>query len=434
MSGDLDVAIVGAGIGGLALAHTLRPTGRSVRVFEAAEQVGGRMTSVREDGYTIDTGAEQISGRGYPQTWRLLAELGVDPVAVPKVRAGVGVWRNGRAHPGVADPRGLLTGAGLSWRARLDLVRLMATGASRAGADTVAEFAGRYHPDIGEYLLQPVTGGFFGWRPEHSAVAPFLDLLRRVGPASGWRTYRDGMDTLARLLAEGLDVVTGCPVRKVVARDGFATLTTDAGPVTARTVVLCLPAPQARALYANPPARELPYLTASTYTPMLKVSCLLDRPLAPRRAGRLYCLLLPEREDGVLGGILVDHAKHPDRAPPGRGLLTLLAAPRAIPGLLDAPEEEVVGTLTGAAARYVPGLRAATISAHSHRFRHGLPEATPLALRLQPAFLRRPPSPVEYAGDWILARPNSEAAIESALLAAQRIQAACPRTRRRETA
>ncbi|MCK2241554.1 MULTISPECIES: NAD(P)/FAD-dependent oxidoreductase [unclassified Crossiella] len=434
MSTDLDVAVVGAGIAGLTLAHTLRQAGRSVRVFEAAEHVGGRMTTVRRDGYAIDTGAEQISGRGYDQTWRLLHELGVDPVAVPKVSGEVGMWRDGRAHAGVAHPRGVLTGAGLSPRARLDLVRLLVTGASRARTATVAEFGRRYHPDIGAYLLQPVTGGFFGWHQDRSAAAPFLHLLRMVGPSTGWRTYRDGMDTLARLLATRLDVTTGCAVREVLAGNGSARLSTDAGTFTARTVALCLPAPQARTIYVNPPAANQSYVDACTYTPMLKVSCLLDRPLGPECARELYCLLLPEIEDGVLGGIVVDHAKHRSRAPHGKGLLTLLAAPRAIPDLLDAPEDLVTGTLTTAAEKYVPGLAAALISAHSHRFRHGLPEATPAALRLQPAFHRRPPGPVEYAGDWILLRPNSEAAVRSALLAARRIQATTTLSPRREPA
>lgn len=425
MSPDLEVAVVGAGISGLALARQLRPTDRSVGVFEAAGHVGGRMATVRRDGYAIDTGAEQISSRGYEHTWRLLGELGVAAEAVPKVSGGIGVWRDGRAHAGVAHPLGLITGAGLAPRARLDLLRMMRGGLGRAGAETVAEFARRYHRDLGEYLLQPVTGGFFGWHPDRSAVAPFLHLLKLVGPATNWRTYRDGMDTLARRLAAELDVRTGCAVRQVVADKDSARLTTDAGTISARTVVLCLPAPQARALYANPPAHERPYLDACTYTPMLKVSCLLDRPLAPKCARPLYCLLLPEVVDGVLGGIIVDHVKHPGRAPAGKGLLTLLAAPRAMPELLDAPADIVAGTLVRAAERYVPGLTTAILAAHTHRFRHGLPEATPAALRLRTDFLRRPPSPVEYAGDWIHLRPNSEAAIDSAFLAAQRIRARC---------
>ena len=54
--------------------------------------------------------------------------------------------------------------------------------------------------------------------------------------------------------------------------------------LTARTVVLCVPAPVAAQLYPDAPADERDYLQASTFTPMLKVSCTLARPLRP--AGR----------------------------------------------------------------------------------------------------------------------------------------------------
>jgi monoamine oxidase len=43
---DLDVAVVGAGISGLAVAHALTRLGKSVRVFEARSRLGGRIESV----------------------------------------------------------------------------------------------------------------------------------------------------------------------------------------------------------------------------------------------------------------------------------------------------------------------------------------------------------------------------------------------------
>lgn len=42
---EVDIAIVGAGLSGLAAAHLLHEAGRSVRVYEAAEVIGGRVQS-----------------------------------------------------------------------------------------------------------------------------------------------------------------------------------------------------------------------------------------------------------------------------------------------------------------------------------------------------------------------------------------------------
>jgi len=428
---DLDVAVIGAGIAGLSLAYRLGQAGRSVRVFEAAAVVGGRMATVRHQGYAIDAGAEQIPTHGYDATWSLLADLGITRDRVPLIGSGVGVWRDGRAHHGVADPRGLLTGAGLPAGARLDLFRFQLGTALRRrrfdpdrpedtplGLATVADLGRRYHPDLARYLFDPVATAFFGWDPLRSAAAPFVSLLAAVGPAGGWRTYRGGMDLLARRLAERVDVHTGLAVTRVVAEVDGARLATVDGEYTARQVVLCVPAPVARELYANPPAAEAAHLDECTFTPMVKVSCLLDRPLAPAAKRPLYVLLTPG--DDLLAGLVVDHAKHPDRAPHGGGLITLLSRPQQTVRLLDAPDEEA-HVLLAHAERYVPGIGAATVTSLVHRHRHALPEATPRALAGRAAFARRPAGPVDYAGDWVQLRPSSEGAVRAAALAADRI-------------
>jgi oxygen-dependent protoporphyrinogen oxidase len=430
---DLDVAVVGAGVAGLTAASELRKAGLDVRVFEAEHHVGGRMASFRHQGYTIDTGAEQIPTHGYRATWELLARLGVPLSEVPLIGKSIGMWRDGKARPGVSDPRGLLTGAGVAGRARADQIRFLASLFRRKrefdsdhpedtplGTATIAELTRRYHPDLHDYLYQPVANSFFGWDTTRSAAAPMVSLMLDIGTVSSWRTYRDGMDTLARRLATRVDVVTGSAVQCVIAERDAARLIVGPDTVRARTVLLCVPAPVAARLYADPPPEERAFLSACTFTPTLKVSCLLDRPLAPRSSTPLYALLFPAVQDRVLAGLIVDHAKHPSRVPPGRGLLSLLTSPARIPELLDEPDRLVIDRLTTAARRYLPALPEATRNQFVHRFHHGLPEATPEALRQRAAFMKRPVRPVDYAGDWVMLRPSSEGAVRAGALAASR--------------
>ncbi|MGH3910489.1 MAG: FAD-dependent oxidoreductase, partial [Pseudonocardiaceae bacterium] len=136
-----------------------------------------------------------------------------------------------------------------------------------------------------------------------------------------------------------------------------------------------------------------------------------------------YALVIPATEDRVISVIMVDHHKNPGRAPRGRGLVTLLTCPQATRELIDAPDDEVARHLIEQGERYLPGLRSATVDTSVHRFRCGLPEATPGALRLRPDFLTRPTRCVDYAGDWLMLRPASEGALRSASLTAQRILA-----------
>ena len=406
MKPDLDVAVVGAGIAGLTAAHELRRAGLAVRVYEQLPQVGGRMRSIRQDGWTVDTGAEQVPSRGYRATWELLRRLRATPADVPRVGGAVAVWRGGRAHLGVGEGTAVVTGTGLSARARLDLAVFSAwTGRRRAGFDgdrpehsplgaaTVREVAARYHRDLHDYLFQPVAGCFFGWDTARSTAAPMVSLLLEAGSPSHWRTYRDGMDFLARRLAADTDVVTGRTVREVIDAGGHAVLRFDDGQVTARAAVLAVPAPVAAVLRSDAPAARRP----------------------------VHILLTPAVEEDVLSGVVVDHAKDPGRAPAGRGLVTLVAAPRRVPELLDAPPDEAADVLVRAAERYVPGIGVACRHRLVHAFRHGLPEATPQALRERAGFLSRPVRAVEYAGDWLMLRPASEGAVRAGALAASRV-------------
>lgn len=436
---DIDVAVVGAGIAGLTTAYRLGEAGRAVRVFEVDDRVGGRMASRRHEGYVIDSGAETIAARGYEATWSLIRATGIEPQDVLPIDASFALWRRERAHARLGHPIGLLTGAGMSWRGRLSWLRFTASllAAARqfdpdhpertpAGNRTIAEYAARYHRDVLDLLLQPLSGHCFGWRPDSSAAGPLLDNLMAVGGAGArWMTYRDGMDTLARELAARVDVTTNMKVVQVKPGPGAVRLDMAGGAsISARRVVLAVPAPAALEAHADLPDDERPYLEASTYAPMLKVACLLDRPLDSGTRSRSYVLSVPVIESQSVAGYVFDHLKASCRVPEGRGLVNVFASPWRSPDLLDAPDDEVVSVLCEQAERHVPGLRQATHTTFVHRYRHGLPRATPAAVRERPAFLCRPARRVEYAGDWVMLRPSSEGAVRSGELAARRVLAA----------
>src|SRR6476661_9410221 len=76
----LRVAIVGAGVSGLTVAHLLHPR-HDITVFEAGSYAGGHTNTVRVDlpdeTLDVDTGFIVFNDRNYPSFERLLARLGV---------------------------------------------------------------------------------------------------------------------------------------------------------------------------------------------------------------------------------------------------------------------------------------------------------------------------------------------------------------------
>ncbi len=75
---DLDVAIVGAGMAGLAAAKALMAAGRSVQVLEVRDRIGGRTFTDTSLGFAFDTGAA-----GLVPGSALARELGAKAAAPP---------------------------------------------------------------------------------------------------------------------------------------------------------------------------------------------------------------------------------------------------------------------------------------------------------------------------------------------------------------
>ena len=65
---DRKVIIIGAGMAGIKLAHTLAKKGIKFVVLEASDYVGGRMKSIKFDNHIVEAGANWIHGKSHPIT------------------------------------------------------------------------------------------------------------------------------------------------------------------------------------------------------------------------------------------------------------------------------------------------------------------------------------------------------------------------------
>jgi predicted NAD/FAD-binding protein len=192
----MKIAIVGAGISGLTVAHLVDPV-HDVTVFEAAGYAGGHTNTVRVDTphetHDVDTGFIVFNDRNYPRFERLLRGLGVasQPSTMSfSVSDGRGDFEyNGSSPNGLYAKRAHLV---TPWFQRMiaDLVRF--NRAARALArDT--------EPDGREVSLGH-------WLERHRFSRPFIERLIVPQAAAVWSAEPAQMWTFpARFLAEFFD-------------------------------------------------------------------------------------------------------------------------------------------------------------------------------------------------------------------------------------
>jgi len=298
------VAIVGAGVSGLTVAHLLHPR-HDITVFEAGSYAGGHTNTIRVDlpdeTLEVDTGFIVFNDRNYPNFQRLLAQLGVES---QRSTMSFSVSAVGEDFEYAGTPRGLLAQPGNLTRPAFvrmigEYVRfnrdsrvLLESGDDRTSlGDWLAER--RYSDGFVQKLIVPQAAAVWSADPDQmwSFPARFLvtffhnhGMLSLKGRPQ-WRTVAGGS---ARYV-EALTAAFGDRIRlrtPVAAVERFPdhVLVTPRGrePERFDEVVLATHADQSLAALADATDREHEVLGAIPYQPNEAVLH-TDRSLLPRR-------------------------------------------------------------------------------------------------------------------------------------------------------
>jgi oxygen-dependent protoporphyrinogen oxidase len=190
--------IVGGGISGLASAFTLQECGpRDYTLIESAPRWGGKITTVREDGFTIEGGPDSFITQKTAGT-ELCKRLGLEDQLVGSNSgkgATVYIWSGGRLH---AMPEGMMLMAPtmvvpflrsrlFSWPGKLRMGMEILVPRARTDADE--SLAGFVRRRLGEEALNklagPLMGGIYAADPERlslkSTFPIFLEMEKKYG-------------------------------------------------------------------------------------------------------------------------------------------------------------------------------------------------------------------------------------------------------------
>lgn len=380
------LAIIGAGVAGLAAARLLRQRHPALKItiYEKSAELGGRAATRRREGYTFDHGAQNI--KPSPAVEHLLtAELST--VALRRITLptwifdGAGTIRAGdpalNAEPTYTYANGLdelgnLLAAGLDVRRETRVERLMRD--QRPATNDEEPTPNAQRPTTKDNNRRPTTD----------------DDRRRIPLVGHWSVV-----------------------------NGRSSLVIDPLSIEADAVLLTLPAPQTAAIIAASDApgdlRDalLDELGKASYRRCLSFALAYDW----RIERPFYALVNTDRKH-ALAWLALEHLKTPERCPPGHSLLLPQMSPQWSIDHWDVSAEEAASL----AAEQVSALLGEDLRrplwCDRQGWRYALPDGSADFATLNGIGAR---AGLFFAGDYTAERGRIHLAIESGWRAAEEI-------------
>ena len=290
----MKVAVIGAGISGLACAYRLAKsqTGIDVTLFEANAYFGGHTNTVDVtlDGVThgVDTGFLVFNHRTYPNLVKLFTELDVSTTATD-MSFSVAVidkhleWAGSDLNTVFTQRRNLLRPAFL--RMLADILRFNRTTTAMALAGKDAELAEpvsgfiereKYSVAFRDWYLLPMIGAIWSCSTAQMMAFPIGTLIRfchnhgllQVNDRPQWHTVNGGAREYVRRMLPAIgDAHAGVPVTSVKRGVLGVEIQSARGVEQFDHVVLACHSDQALALLADPSSDETATLGAIGYAP-----------------------------------------------------------------------------------------------------------------------------------------------------------------------
>lgn len=262
MQREIDVAVVGGGLSGLAAAICLARNGKRVTVFEQADRTGGRARTNRFNGFYFNLGPHALyrGGAGIG----VLREFGIEPRGgIPPATGAVAV-AEGSKHTLPSGPLSLLSTSLLTAGEKIETAKLLAAlprvDPQPLYHSTLGEWvdANVSRPRVREFLHAVFRVATYVNAPHlMSAGVALLQVQKALKTGvlyldSGWQSLVDALERAAR--AAGVEIETGQRVEaiEVSATGAVAGVRLADGRVASAIFAVVAASPRAtRALLGN---------------------------------------------------------------------------------------------------------------------------------------------------------------------------------------
>jgi protoporphyrinogen/coproporphyrinogen III oxidase len=370
------IAVVGAGISGLATALELTNTpGDDVTVFEAADRVGGKIASSGFAGVEhVDEGADAFLAR-VPEAVALAHRVGLGDDLVSPEPVGAAVWHDGLHR----IPEGLMLGLPgrllplattglLSWRGKARAAIEPFLPRTPTDSDSIGDFVrARFGDEVHERLVDSLVGSIYAADTDRFSLAevPQLAALangnrsvllaarrqRRnqagtatAGSSPVFAAPRDGVGALVRatadaVVAAGGEILTSSPVATIVPADGGRW---NLGDRTFDAVVLATPAAAAASMIANAAPDAAQLLRRAETADVIMVTLHVSADQWPDRLRDLSGYLVPKPDQRWVTAASFGSQKWGHWRPPSGGEILRVSIGRAGMEVMHLDDEQVL--------------------------------------------------------------------------------------------
>ena len=378
------IAVIGAGISGLSTAYTIeRLAGEvgldvEVTVFEREERTGGKILSIKEEGYLCEWGPNGFLD-SKPMTLELCDHLGIREQLTrsnDNARKRF-IYSGGILNRLPENGPMFLQSKLISWPGKIRLAQEFIKPKRTDGVDeTLADFARRrLGAEALDKLIGPMVSGIFAGNPEtmslqscfpriHELEQEYGGLLKAMmllakqkkaeikagkqvasaaGPGGVLTSFLGGIQELTDGTVKGLNgtVQTGNAVTGLKLIDGgWEIRLTDGSNFDADVVVSAAPAHVLKELTWSVDGELSELLDGIPYAPM-NIICFgyEEEKIARDLDGFGY--LIPKNEGCKILGTLWDSSIFPERAPEGHVLLRSMMGGATTPEAIDLSDAEV---------------------------------------------------------------------------------------------
>lgn len=377
--------VVGGGISGLATAYLLREKAKNagleldVTLVEKEQRVGGKIWSIKEEGYTCEWGPNGFLD-SKPQTLELCADLQVKGRLLrsnDNARKRF-IYADGVLHRLPENGPAFFKSGLISWPGKIRLAMEPFISGPPAGVDeTLAAFGRRR---LGEEALQkliaPMVSGIFAGDPETmslnscfpriaelereygSLVMAMVRLAKKksreqkegkvvssaAGPGGILTSFRGGIQELTDIIAKRLGsgaIAAGHAVTKVSKKSGSPYVVhTGNGEIDADIVVLASPSFASAAMVRELDPHMGSVLGEIPYASMVVICFGYEREKIERDLDG-FGYLIAKKEGKHTLGTLWDSSIFENRAPEGKVLLRSMMGGACFPDRINLSDEEV---------------------------------------------------------------------------------------------